>query len=349
MAGKYDFWVDITSPPQVFFFTPIIKELVKKGYSVYVTVRDRGETVALAKKYLSNFSITGSDSPHSILKISKTVARTLALSLKVPDYDICLCSELPMGVAVSKIKRRRSLIFLDNDLKVYEPGMFQKLEVKVKTLSNYVIVPKVAVKSFGKVVPEEKIIHYDGYKEHISISIFRPDPSELNNIPFSEFVVIRPEALSAMYVREKKSIVPDLIKRFYRENVNVVYLPRKGDFEYLSKSFIKKYDNIFIPDGAVDGLNISYYAKAVLTGSGTMAREASLLGTTAVSFFPSKKLLAVDIDLISKKRLFHSRDVNEIINHVLSNWNKKRLPEFDVCKKIVKNLTEEITNHLDGA
>jgi len=225
MVESYDFWIDIVSPPQVFFFTPIALELKRRGYDVYVTVRDRGETVELTKRYLTNFKVFGSDSPYSLIKVAKTISRTLELAFRVPKYKVSLCSELPMGVGASKIRGRKSLIFLDNDVKVYENSIFQRLEVKVKKLSNYVVVPRVAVRSFMHEIPEDKILHYPGYKEHVSISNFKPNPSELRDIPFSEFVVIRPEALSAMYVREKRSIVPELIKRFYKENVNVVYLP----------------------------------------------------------------------------------------------------------------------------
>jgi len=73
-----------------------------------------------------------------------------------------------------------------------------------------------------------------------------------------------------------------------------------------------------------------------------MAREASLLGTLAVSFFPGRRLLAVDLDLISKKKLFHSRNVDEIVEYVLSNWNKKRRPEFDFAVKVVKSIVRTL-------
>ena len=36
-------------------------------------------------------------------------------------------------------------------------------------------------------------------------------------VPYSDFVVLRPEALSAIYVTEKKSIVPNLLKLFSNE------------------------------------------------------------------------------------------------------------------------------------
>ena len=71
--------------------------------------------------------------------------------------------------------------------------------------------------------------------------------------------------------------------------------------------------NIFIPVKPMNGLDLCYHAEAVLTGSGTLAREAACLGVPAVSFYPSS-LLAVDKSLIDKGWVFHSRQILRYMN-----------------------------------
>ena len=45
---------------------------------------------------------------------------------------------------------------------------------------------------------------------------------------------------------------------------------------------------IFVPEGPLNGLDVCY-SDAVLTGAGTFAREAAILGTPAISFFTQVK------------------------------------------------------------
>ena len=55
----------------------------------------------------------------------------------------------------------------------------------------------------------------------------------------------------------------------------------------------------------------------MLTGAGTFAREAALLGVPAVSFFPRNEFLTVDVVLQEQGKEFKSRDPQEIREYVL--------------------------------
>ena len=54
----------------------------------------------------------------------------------------------------------------------------------------------------------------------------------------------------------------------------------------------------------------------MLTGAGTFAREAALLGVPAVSFFPSPVFLSVDEEMQRMGIEFNSRDPKEIRDYV---------------------------------
>jgi hypothetical protein len=126
-------------------------------------------------------------------------------------------------------------------------------------------------------------------------------------------VTVRPENILASYVPDHtRSIVPELIRSLITKGFNVLYLPR---YE-MDHSYIEKLDNVFIPKAPLNGLDVCYYSSAVLTGAGTFAREAAVLGTPAVSFFAGKDLLSVDKHLIKEKKMFYSRTPSDIISYL---------------------------------
>ena len=66
----------------------------------------------------------------------------------------------------------------------------------------------------------------------------------------------------------------------------------------------------------MNGLDVCYFASAMLTGAGTFAREAAILGTPAVSFFPGKIFLTVDEIMSKEGKILKSRNVDEISDYV---------------------------------
>ena len=332
---SYDLWVDISNTPQVLFMKPLISELSE--YSVFLTCWDRGETTELLKSFGFDFVCVGKDNSNPTKKAISIGLRTLRLALMNLDYKAILTLN-PMPLLNAFIRGRESILCEDNDVKFVNPKTFSlRLENRVYKLTNHILVPEPAFDEFSKFFPEDKLVAYPGYKEHVTISDYSPDPNFMNNLPFDEYIVVRPESLSSHYVMEKRSILPEMLKLFERENVNVVYLPRNNFERKLAGKF-----SVFIPPKALNGLDLSYYSNAVLTGSGTMAREAALLGVPAVSFFPGKRLLAVDMDLVEKGKILHSREPNEIVEYVIENWGKKRDREFERAKKVKEQVIRQI-------
>jgi predicted glycosyltransferase len=80
----------------------------------------------------------------------------------------------------------------------------------------------------------------------------------------------------------------------------------------------------------------------MLTGAGTFAREAALLGTPAVSFFPGKTFLTVDEVMQEKGWEFKSRDVDEIYKYVKGTNKVKR----DSNSKAVLNQVLGFIDHI---
>ena len=110
--------------------------------------------------------------------------------------------------------------------------------------------------------------------------------------------------------KDSTTIVPELFKVFKDENI--LFLPRYEE----EKKMAEGYTNIWYPDHPLSGLDVCYYTKAMLTGAGTFAREAALLGVPAVSFFPSEVFLTVDEVMQEMGIEYKSRNAQEIKQYV---------------------------------
>ncbi len=336
---KKQVWIDIINPSHPLFFNPVIKGL-KEDFKFNITLRERGETVKLAKQIGIRGTPIGQDYEHPLLKTSSIAIRTLSLVKDVGNFDAALSFENPMSVAASKVRMKPSVLMLDNDLKYKIKGnAIQSLESKLKTSANYLIIPEACYQTFSKHVRNEKIITYGGYKEDVYIADHKPDPSILDQIPYDDYYVIRPEALASFYVESKGSLVPDLLKSFKAKRMNVVLLPRdKSDQKF------KGGKRVHIPKEPLNGLDLIHYSSGVLTGSGTMAREAAVMGKRAVSFFPNRSLLSVDQDLIEKGRMIHSRRPKEIMKFLERDELNARKKESKKTKRKVLQILEGVLN-----
>ena len=333
-------WIDIINSSHALFFNPIISDL--QSDNIFVTVRDRAETIDLLESFGIKGDIIGKYYKDNIKKSLFMIQRTILLNYKIKNFDYAISFENGMSIAVSKFRKRKSILFCDNDLKfIQRVTLIQDLETMIKSMANFIIVPDACKESFRKCIKRGNIISYDGYKEDVYIADFKPDNKFNDKIPYDNYVALRPEALDSFYVKDKRSIVTDILHIFEKENINVIYLPReKEDISY-AKGF-----NVYIPKKALNGLDLVYYGDAVLTGSGTMAREAACMNRTAVSFFPGNKLLSVDKQLIEEGKMFHSRDPKEIVNYVLSNKKRNNI-NFGRSKTVKKEVLELINISLN--
>jgi predicted glycosyltransferase len=329
-------WIDIINPSHALFFNSFLKEL--NEHSVNITIRDRAETVDLCKSFGIEGKVIGTDYFEKNKKALYMIYRTLKLAGSVPKFDISISFENGMGVFASKLRMKQSILFCDNDLKFSQnKSSAQDMETKIKSLADHIIIPEVCHENFSTSFNESKLITYNGCKEDIYIADYIPDPDFMTQIPFDDFVVIRPEALASFYVKENKSIVNDLITRFNKENINVIYLPReKEDIKYAQGC------DYYTPEKPLNGLDLCYYADAILTGSGTLAREAACMGTKSVSFFPSKKLLSVDQLFVDQGKVIHSRDVDEIVDHAISQQTSPKGEDLDRCQLVKKEVADSV-------
>jgi hypothetical protein len=293
-------------------------------------------------------AVIGRDYSNRTVKAANHVFRTIELFARVPRFDVALAFGGSTSITVAWARRKPSVVFNDNDLIFTEATRAGRLETRIMARADHIIVPSAfpAEVLTGRGARPQSIHKFDGYKEDVYIADYEPDPGFPARLPFSDFVVLRPEALFAAYVTETRSIVPELARALVANNTNVVYLPRiDADLQHVEGLRADKH--LFVPERALNGLDLCWYSRAVLTGSGTFAREAACLGTTAVSFFP-ERLLAVDRQLVDEGNMLHSRSVDEIIQWATSSSRRDKSPDLERCKQVKREVVAIVNLVLDN-
>ncbi|WP_245699016.1 DUF354 domain-containing protein [Halopelagius longus] len=340
-------WVDLASPSHPFFFKALTDSL--SNVSTEVTVREKTETVPLADEVGFDFETVGKDYENPTLRKVGIPMRTAQLTFNAPAADVALSSRNAMCVLAAKARGTPSIHFTDNDICAYVDDLkAEELYHRLEAQATHNVVPKAFETSVltERGADPDSVHTYDGYKEDVYVAAFEPDPTFPERLPFDgeEFIVVRPEALTATYVDADGSIVPDLLAGAAERDINVVYLPRNDGDEKFAEGVPS--ENVYVPDEALDGLELAWHARCMLTGSGTMAREAARMETPAVSFFPSTRI-SVDQALIDEGEIFHSRDAEEILDYVESLTDDDAEPDLTRAKRVrreVADLTARLVN-----
>jgi hypothetical protein len=191
---------------------------------------------------------------------------------------------------------------------------------------TYVIVPEMipdsSVKGYSKAV-----LKYPGIKEDVYVPDFKPDPSILKDLGIQEdeiLVTIRPPATEAHYHNPESERLFEETLNFLgeQENVRMVILPRneKKQTAWVKSNWSVLCDSrkIIIPEHVVDGLNLIWHSDLVISGGGTMNREAAALGVPVYSIFRGK-IGAVDRYLSENGRLVLLETVQDVRKKIILN------------------------------
>ena len=137
---------------------------------------------------------------------------------------------------------------------------------------------------------------YPGLKEHVYVQDFRPDASVLNELGLQQqqlIVTVRPPATEAHYHNDRgEALFFDLMDFLLRDpQVRIVLMPRdKKQAEWIKDTHPQWFadSRVIVPGGPMDGLNVIYHSDLVVSGGGTMNREAAALGVPAYSILCSE-------------------------------------------------------------
>jgi predicted glycosyltransferase len=295
-------WIDLDNSPHVVFFAPIIRELENRGYRIALTVRDCFQVCGLADLNRMRYSRVGRHyGKHKVLKATGTILRSFQLykSLVKTRPSLALSHGSRSQLIASKMLRVRTVTIGDYEyvkgLPFISPDVF--------------IVPELILNNCNW--HAKRIEKYPGIKEDVYVPDFVPDGGILKELGLNEkniVVTIRPPATEAHYHNPESEILFTEVVNFLgsMEGVQMVVLPRnereQGDLIRSRWPTWCHERKMIIPERVVDGLNLIWHSDLVVSGGGTMNREAAALGVPVYSIFRGK-IGAVDNYLAKVGRL----------------------------------------------
>jgi predicted glycosyltransferase len=307
-------WIDLDNSPHVPFFRPIIDELQANGCALLLTARDAFQVAELTKlHHLKSIAIGRHFGKNPFMKVLGLLVRSAQLLPLVvrerPDLAVSHGSRAQTMVA--KLLGIPSVVIAD-----YE-------HVRHVTHPDWVIVPEVIPTDVARKLAK-RVVKYPGIKEDVYVASFQPDPSvlaELRLTPSEIIVTVRPPATEAHYHNpESEKLFTAVIDWLCEtEGVRTILLPRndRQNAEICRRwPEMLQAGKLVIPGHAVEGLNLIWHSDLVISGGGTMNREAAALGVPVYSIFRGK-IGAVDRFLAENGRLVLVGTVGEVRENIL--------------------------------
>ncbi len=336
-------WIDLDNTPHVPFFKPIIRELKKRGYEVFVTARDAFQVCDLAR-------LEGLD----VVKVGRHYGRNRFM--KVWGLVIRGMQLMPLAIrrrpAIGLSHGARSQVFVCNLLGI--PSVLV-MDYEFSTSPPmarpaWEIVPDALPNDGLHCRDHTHIRKYRGIKEDVYAGDFRPDPSILDELCLRDSSIIatvRPPATEAHYHNPESDMLFETFMQhaFDKTELKMVLLPRNGrQADEIRKRWNRFFASgrVVVPTTAVNGLNLVWHSDFVVSGGGTMNREAAALGVPVYSIFRGR-IGAVDQKLADEARLTLITSVDEVKSRILL-VPRERKPERVVFNR---NAIDDILTHVE--
>lgn len=336
---KKAIWIDLDNSPHVPLFAPLIKHYRESGVEVILTARNHSQTIELLENagFSGTFEIIGEHYGKSKLhKIRGLLVRAkqLVSHLKKNKFDIKVAVSHGSRSMVLAAKWLKIPIITMYDYEFTETTIFNRFSDKV------LIPDKIPDKTLDEIgLPIAKRIKYQGLKEELYLKYFQPNQTfwqnftsnnQLNILSDTILVALRPPATTANYHNETSEILFRELLKYLLENAKTftIILPRTDDqrieIEQLIAELKLDLTRCLILKKAVNGLDLALNVDLLISGGGTMNREAVLLGTKVYSIFAGKQG-ALDLAMEQDEMITFVRSTENIKKIILEKSKKREL------------------------
>ncbi len=293
-------WLDALTPKQGRLMVALSRYLEAKGWKTIITTRNYEYSVStiqrLGKQPVVVGKHGGGDLREKLLAYSE---RIIGLVNVLDDFDpdLLISFSSPEGTRTAFGLGIPSISFNDTP--------HAKAVARLAfPLSSAIVLPACIDPTLFPTLkdPEEqgeKVVRYNGVDEVSWTKSFQPDSQVIHDLGLDlqdPIIVLRPEEkYAAYYTQDFKQKVRDVLYNMLVElksaypTLQAVVFPR---YEEQRQRYQKLGDWIIIPKNSVDTLSLLWYSRLLVTGGGTLSREAALLGIPAITFFP--RLLEVN-------------------------------------------------------
>ena len=307
-------WIDLDNSPHAHFFPPLIKRLKATGYDVMLTARRFGQVEEIAESHgLTPVIIGRHNTPHFFLtRAAATVFRGLRLAAYARQTRPAIAVNHGSRAQVIAAWLLRIPVMAIYDYEFVNSELFSKMATKLLVPET---IPTDTLQS--QHVNMSKVIRYPGFKENVYLSGWHNSPRVMDDLkldPERLIITVRPPATWAHYQDPFSEVLfRALVERLRGDrDAQVIVLPRTQEQgERMRSRYDMRSAPFQVSDKSVDALSLMAHSDAVLSGGGTMAREAAIIGTPAYSLFAGKPG-AVDAALERDGRLTILRKIEEV-------------------------------------
>ncbi|MBE0565470.1 MAG: DUF354 domain-containing protein [Krumholzibacteria bacterium] len=281
-------WFDADNGPHVLIMRPLVAELTARGHAVIFTARDRTSTCELLDLYGYGYLKVGGTYRSGMAgKVQGTLGRAAALARTMARA----------GCRVSFGHGSRALPLASRLLGIPSVTMYDYEWVDPRLFNwccRSILVPEAVSleRCAAAGIATGKVVRYPGYKEELYLGGRELDGTVAGALglrPDGIKVLLRPPATTAHYHNpEAEGILAAILDRLAAEpGVQLVYLPRTPDQRDLpARAGVAQ---VIIPDRVFDGPSLVAAMDLVLSGGGTMTREAAIMGVPSYSFFRGRE------------------------------------------------------------
>jgi predicted glycosyltransferase len=348
---KGKIWIDLDNSPHVPLFKPIMEELHKRGYSVMLTARDCFQVCALAELHNLPYRRIGRHyGKHKVMKAFGLVFRALQMAPAAlrGKPDLALSHGSRSQMILCTLLRIPMVMMTDYEHAKPFPGV----------KPDWMIVPE-SLPEHSMSLKKDRVSRYQGIKEDVYVPRFMPERGVLQQLGIDEqdvVVTLRPPATEAHYFKAESEelfeatidwlgSVPDLRMIMLPRNEKQACFVREKWPELVANG------KVLIPSQVIDGLNLIWHSDLVISGGGTMNREAAALGVPVYSIFRGE-LGAVDKYLSDTGRLMLIKNVKEMLaNIALKKRARPETPEKTdrpALRQIVDTLESILRGQITG-
>ena len=340
--------------PHVPFFKPIIRELNTRGHSVVLTARDAFQVCELATKAKLKYTPVGQHyGKNRLLKVLGLLWRSMQL---VPFA----WRERPT-VALSHGSRSQILLCNLLGIPTIMVNDYEHAQTPPLVRPRWEIVPDALLNVDLHCRNKDRVLTYRGIKEDVYAPELAPDASLLDTLHLNGdlVVTVRPPATEAHYhnPESEKLFVEFMSRLCATHGAKAVLLPRNKNQEAQIRTQWPQWfesSRVVVPKEAVDGLNLLWHSDLVVSGGGTMNREAAALNVPVYSIFRGKTG-AVDRRLEREGRLIMIKSVEEVETRIaLRRRDKAVLPDNgprsalkDIVSHVERVIQTEVASNLE--
>ena len=323
-------WFDFHVPPSVLIFHKVIPVLERMGHRVVITTRDFSQTVQLTKMFGFPQTVVGhhpgnfrGNVKQNLLRVAKLYRFGVNKGIDAAVSDSCI------SLALATTALRIPMATLHDFEHQPNNHVIFRLAAAVLVPESF---PAASLQWLG--ARPGKVHRFPGTKEEIYLSDFEPDPQFRSRLGLPEdkvLAVVRPPAPWTPYnIGVQYPLYDVIMQRLVSDsNVHTVFMPRiKAQADEARREHRPRFT---VMEQPVYGPELVAAADLVLSGGGTMVREASVMGTPSYTVF-SGHPAAVDDFLIREglmRRLSTADDVQQLPLERKQPRGRRRNPELN--------------------